>query len=260
MQKEEERLLDNKYDFGDLEANTIVNNKVNDEKAKPLINLNSFPTESSTKKTSNKYQKLKSAGGIDINSPITIKTDEVQKGSKNMVGTPSGQKLLQKKRTNRSLENKNINGKIKANNKNTKKDLVGTKKNDNNQIKKKNQEKEKGKGLKIVNEKVINTINTINNNINNIGNNDMNNTNNSIIKNGNNNDNNISIINPIKIEINEKNLLYRTEEYKNNTRYFDPSEDGKNLKRLYDFCLSDDENCDIYYYSYLKDLFKQYKK
>ena len=257
MQKEEERLLDNKYDFGDLEANTNVNNKVNDEKAKPLINLNSFPTESSTKKTSNKYQKLKSAGAIDINSPITIKTDEVQKTSKNMGGRPSGQKLLQKKRTNRSLENKNINGKIKANNKNTKKDLVGTKKNVNNQIKKQNQEKEKGKGLKIINKNVINTINTINNNIN--GNNNVNNTNNSIIKNGN---NNISNINPIKIEINEKDLLYRTKEYKNNTRYFDPSEDAKNLKRLYDFCLLDGENCDMHYYFYLKDLFnfKQYKK
>ena len=141
MQKEEERLLDNKYDFGDLKANTSVNNKVDDEKTKPLINLNSFPTASSTKKTSNKYQKLNSAEVIDINSPITNKTDEVQKTSKNTEST----KLLQKKRTNRSLENKNINGKIKANNQNTKKDLVGTKLNDNNQIKKKNKEKEKEK-------------------------------------------------------------------------------------------------------------------
>ena len=258
MQKEEERLLDNKYDFGDLKANTNANNKVDDEKTKPLINLNSFPTASSTKKTSNKYQKLNSAEGIDINSPITIKNDEIQKTSKNSEST----KLLQKKRTNRSLENKNINGKIKANNKNTKKDLVGTKINFNNQIKKKNKEKEKekGKGLKIVNEKVINTINTINNNINNVGNNDVNNTNNSIIKNGNNKNNNISNINPIKIEINEKELLYRTEEYKHNTRYFDPFEDRKNLKRLYDFCLSDDENCDIHYYSYLKYVIKQKKK
>ena len=257
MQKEEERLLDNKYDFGDLKANTNANNKVDDEKTKPLINLNSFPTASSTKKTSNKYQKLNSAEGIDINSPITIKNDEVQKTSKNTEST----KLLQKKRTNRSLENKNINGKIKANNQNTKKDLVGTKLNDNNQIKKKNKEKEKekekGKGLKIVNEKVINTIN---NNINNVGNNNVNNTNNtnnSIIKIEN---NNISNINPIKIEINEKDLLYRTEEYKHNTRYFDPFEDRKNLKRLYDFCLSDDENCDIHYYSYLKSVFNQKKK
>ncbi len=256
MQKEEERLLDNKYDFGDLKANTNANNKVDDEKTKPLINLNSFPTASSTKKTSNKYQKLNSAEGIDINSPITIKNDEVQKTSKNTENT----KLLQKKRTNRSLENKNINGKIKVNNKNTKKDMVGTKINGNNQIKKKKQEKEKGNGLKIVNEKVINTINTINNNINNVGNNNVNNTNNtnnSIIKIGN---NNISNINPIKIEINEKDLLYRTEEYKHNTRYFDPFEDRKNLKRLYDFCLSDDENCDIHYYSYLKSVINQKKK
>jgi hypothetical protein len=250
--QKEERLSDNNIDFGILQANSKGNNKVNNEKAKPKTNINSYPTESSTRKTLSQHQKL-AVEKCDTNSLIKNKNEDKNQSKNGSVkNSTSSQKLLQKKRNIKSLENKKIN---ETNGGKNKIYFIETKKNGNNKIKRQNQEKEKEKGreFKMVNENIINTVN---NNIINVGNNNGNNNNNrnSII--GNNNDNNINDKNYYKIDINEEKLLHRTEEYINSTLLFNPYEDNRNLKRLYDFCLLDGPNNDISYYWHLINLFK----
>jgi hypothetical protein len=75
----------------------------------------------------------------------------------------------------------------------------------------------------------------------------VNNTNNNFISPINNNGNDIY---RIKLDINEEELLHQTEEYKNNTIYYDPTKERRNLKRLNSlYPLSGNNDISYYFFS-----------
>jgi hypothetical protein len=77
--------------------------------------------------------------------------------------------------------------------------------------------------------------------------NNIKNANNNFISPINNNDNDIY---RIKIDINEEELLHQTEEYKNNTKYYDPTKERRNFKRLNSlYPLSDNNDISYYFFS-----------
>jgi hypothetical protein len=179
--------------------------QINKKKVENKTELNHFlpPTESTTKtglinimnNPENKLREILSPEGNFTNSPIVLNiTKDEINKSKNDKNLPDSKKFLQKKRKNTTLEKNNSNKKAKT-------AIFATQKYSSKQNKEQNQVNKSG--LKEVN--VNNKKNASNN-----------------------------IVISCTIFVNEAKLVSKTQEYLNNTLYYDPTEYKRNFKRIED--------------------------